>query len=73
MNWQKIIRDILAAGHTQQSLAEAVGSTQTTISSLANIPGREPTGLLAVELYEMHKRLVRVRKRRDVKIRGVAQ
>lgn len=62
MNWQKIIREILATGHTQQSLADATESTQTTISSLLHTPGREPKGTLAVNLYEMHQRILRARR-----------
>lgn len=63
MNWKIIIAEIQEyGGLTQADVGEKCGTTQSTISSLINREGGEPSFSLGVKLKELHKRLVRKKK-----------
>ena len=68
MNWKQLIAEIQEAGDlTQAEIGEKCGTTQSTISSLINREGGEPSFSLGVKLKELHKRSLKpTRKPRTV-------
>jgi hypothetical protein len=66
MQWNLIIADLRAAGFSQAQIAEKCGCTQSTVSELATIPGREPRYLLGVALMQLHKKQSRKIKQQAV-------
>lgn len=52
-NFKKIIKDLNAAGWTQEDIAAWVGCGQTNISAI--LRGREPKYHLGVRLVGLHK------------------
>jgi transcriptional regulator with XRE-family HTH domain len=60
MNWKILIAEIQEyGGLTQAEVGEKCGTTQSTISSLANRSGGEPSFSLGSKLKELHKKLAR--------------
>jgi len=60
MNWKILIAEIQEyGGLTQAEVGEKCGTTQSTISSLVNREGGEPSFSLGAKLQELHKKLSR--------------
>lgn len=60
MNWKILIAEIQEyGGLTQAEVGEKCGTTQSTISSLVNREGGEPSFSLGAKLKELHKKLSR--------------
>ena len=56
--WKQIIAEIQEYGDlTQAEIGEKCGTTQSTISSLVNRDGGEPTFSLGEKLQTLHKKL----------------
>lgn len=64
MNWKIIIAEIQEyGGLTQTEIGEKCGTTQSTISSLINREGGEPSFSLGVRLEDLHKKIARKNKK----------
>jgi transcriptional regulator with XRE-family HTH domain len=48
--WETLVKGLLAAGYTQESLGEAVGAKQTTIADLCSGRTKEPRANLGFAL-----------------------
>ena len=57
MNWKKLIAEIQEyGGLTQTEIGEKCGTAQSTISSLVNRKGGEPSFALGQQLIALHKK-----------------
>ena len=63
MDIQQILKEIRSAGYTQQEVADIVGLTQGTVSSIERGAVKRTFALL--ELLKLHKVAMRRMKKRD--------
>ena len=62
MNWKTLIAEIQENGNlTQSEIGIRCGTTQSTISSLSNREGGEPSFSLGLKLVALHKKHSRKR------------
>lgn len=60
MNWKMLIAEIQERGDlTQAEIGEKCGTTQSTISSLVNRDGGEPSFALGQKILALHKATLR--------------
>ena len=59
MNWQKLIYDIQAAGHSQGWIASELGIKQPSVSDIANGNTKNPTWAVGDKLVKLHRRVMR--------------
>ena len=59
MNWQKLISDIQAAGHSQGWIASELGIKQPSVSDIANGNTKNPTWAVGDKLVKLHRRVMR--------------
>lgn len=55
MDWKKLIAELAESGLTQSQIAEACGTTQSTVSDLARLDERGCTFELGSKLVALHK------------------
>lgn len=64
MNWKFLIAEIQECGDlTQAEVGEKCGTAQSTISSLVNREGGEPSFALGKKILELHKATLRKSKK----------
>lgn len=55
MDWEKLIRELMAAGVKQAEIAERCGVSQGSVSDLCRIEGRVPNFDFGTKLIALHK------------------
>lgn len=56
MDWKSCVTDLEAAGFSLRGLARKLGCSPSTLVDLKKGRHKQPTGLLAVNLLQLHRR-----------------